>query len=151
MTHQDPIPARIAALPHTPIEKLKEQWRDLFGDTPPPFSRANLEHRLAYRIQELAYGGLDPNTKRILNSLADEAEGLVRRKSLTEDPRNPVIGTTLVREWNGVAHHVTVQRSGYEWQGRTYRSLSGVARAISGTRWNGYRFFGLRSERGHQT
>ena len=150
MTDQDPIPARLASLPHTPIKKLKEQWHDLFGDAPPPFSRASLEHRLAYRIQELAYGGIDPNTRRILDGLADEAEGLVRHRRPSADPRNPVTGTTLVREWDGVAHHVTVQKDGYEWQGRTYKSLSAVARAITGSRWNGYRFFGLRARKREQ-
>lgn len=60
------------------------------------------------------------------------------------DPRKPVAGTRLVREWNGVEHTVTVLRDGFEFEGRTFQSLSAVARPITGTRWNGWRFFGLR-------
>ena len=63
---------------------------------------------------------------------------------MVADPRNPVVGTRLVREWDGVEHTVTVLRDGYEWQGRKYRSLSAVAKAITGTNWNGFRFFGMR-------
>ena len=59
------------------------------------------------------------------------------------DPRNPVAGTRLIREWNGVEHIITVLKDGFEWQGRKYKSLSGIAREITGVRWNGYRFFGL--------
>lgn len=147
MTKHDPIPARIAALSQQPISDLKRQWRDLFEDTPPPFSRANLEHRLAYRIQELAYGGPDTGTRRILDALADEANGRASRKRSVLDPRNPIAGTKLLREWDGIEHSVTVLNSGFEWQGRPYKSLSAVAYAITGTRWNGYRFFGLQARK----
>jgi hypothetical protein len=100
---------------------------------------------LAYRIQELTYGGPDKQTRRLLDLLADEVEGTLTRKAQIADPRNPVVGTKLIRAWNGVAHTVTVLREGFDWEGRRYKSLSAVARAITGTRWNGYRFFGLRA------
>ena len=79
--------------------------------------------------------------------LADEVEGHARRKHQIADPRNPVAGTKLLREWDGVEHTVTVLTDGFDWQGRKYKSLSAVARAITGTRWNGYRFFGLRERK----
>ena len=103
-----------------------------------------LQQRLAYRIQELTNGGLTKPLTAMLNALADEVEGKKIRKSAISDPRNPVIGTRLVREWDGVEHVITVLNNGFDWQGRRYKSLSAIARDITGTRWNGYRFFGLR-------
>lgn len=147
MTTHDPIPARLAALKTMPVNALKAQWQTLFGAPAPNNSRAFLEGRLAYRIQELTYGGPDRATLRALNLLADEVEGTLTRKSQIADPRNPVVGTRLMREWNGVEHTITVLRDGFEWQGRPYKSLSAIARAITGTRWNGYRFFGLRERK----
>ena len=75
MTNPDPIPARLAALKTTPTRQLKKQWRDLFETEPPPFNRRYLESRLAYRIQELAYGGLKPETVRRLEKLGEELDG----------------------------------------------------------------------------
>jgi hypothetical protein len=82
-----------------------------------------------------------------LNLLADEIEGKIGRRAIIADCRNPVVGTRLVREWDGVEHTVTVMKDGFDWQGRKFKSLSAVARAITGTQWNGYRFFGLREAR----
>ena len=81
MTTHDPIPARLAALKTTPTPELKAQWRDLFDSEPPPFNRRYLESRLAYRIQELAYGGLKPETIRRLERLGEELDGGDRKKS----------------------------------------------------------------------
>jgi len=106
-----------------------------------------LELRIGYRIQELTYGGLTRETRRVLDLLADEIEGKITRKSMVADPRNPVVGTRLVREWDGAEHTVTVLRDGYDWQGRKFRSLSAVAKAITGTNWNGFRFFGMREKK----
>jgi Protein of unknown function (DUF2924) len=110
--------AQLAALKSTPTQELKRRWRELFGTEPPPYNRRFLESRLAYRVQEIAYGGLKPET-----------------------------GTRLIREWQGVEHCVTVRDEGYEYHGRPYQSLSAIARAITGTRWNGPLFFGLRNQR----
>ena len=147
MTNHDPIPARLAALKTTPTPKLKEQWRDLFGTEPPPYNRRFLESRLAYRIQELAYGGLKPETVRRLEQLGEELDGGKVEVRRARHDRKPIIGTRLVREWQGTEHTVTVLADGYEWQGRPYRSLSAIARAITGTRWNGPLFFGLVNHR----
>ena len=149
MTTHEPILARLAALKAMSVNELKAEWQALFDAPAPNNSRTFLEGRLAYRIQELTYGGPDKQTRRLLDLLADEVEGTLTRKAQIADPRNPVVGTKLIREWDGVAHTVTVLREGFDWDGRRYKSLSAVARAITGTRWNGYRFFGLRErERG---
>ena len=147
MTTPDPIPARLAARMSMSVTQLKAEWQTIFATAAPNNSRAFLESRLAYRIQELTYGGPDRETRRMLDLLADEVSGTLTRKSQIADPRNPVVGTRLIRDWNGVEHTITVLRDGFDWQGRPYKSLSAIARAITGTRWNGYRFFGLRERK----
>ncbi len=147
MTTHDPIPARLAALKTATTPELKAQWRDLFDSEPPPFNRRYLESRLAYRIQELAYGGLKPETIRRLERLGEELDGGDRKKSRMRADTMPIAGTRLIREWQGVEYVVTVTAEGFEWQGRPYRSLSAIARAITGTRWNGWIFFGLKNRR----
>jgi hypothetical protein len=143
----DPIPARLAALKTATTPELKAQWRELFDSEPPPFNRRYLESRLAYRIQELAYGGLKPETVRRLEELADEIDGKGRGGArLRVDRDRPITGTRLLREWQGVEQIVTVTADGFEWQGRPYRSLSAIARAITGTRWSGPVFFGLKRQ-----
>jgi len=139
--------SRLAALKAMSVKDLKAEWEKLLGTSAPNNSRAFLELRIAYRIQELTYGGPDRETRRMLDLLADEVEGHTRRKHQIADPRNPVVGTKLLREWDGVEHTVTVLKDCFDWQGRKYKSLSAVARAITGTRWNGYRFFGLRERK----
>lgn len=136
--------ARLAALKDMTVRELKAEWGKLFSSEAPNNSRPFLEQRLAYRIQELTWGGPSKPVRQLLDALADEVEGKKVRKSVISDPRNPVIGTRLVREWDGAEHVITVLKDGFDWQGRRYKSLSAVARNITGTRWNGYRFFGLR-------
>ncbi len=143
----DNVLARLAALKTTPTPALKEQWREIFGREPPPYNRRFLESRLAYRIQELAYGGLKPETIERLEALGEQLDGgnIAIRKQKADN--RPIAGTRLIREWQGVEHCATVLLDGYEYQGRPYKSLSAVARAITGTRWNGWVFFGLKSQR----
>ena len=136
--------AQLAALPGKTTPELKQLWRDLYDREPPPYNRRFLESRLAYRIQELQYGGLKPETVARLEALGEDLDGgkiEVRRKRADD---RPISGTRLVREWKGVEHTVTVLDDGYDYQGRPYKSLSAVARAIAGTRWNGWVFFGVR-------
>ena len=138
------VPARLAALPSADIRDLKEQWRNLFGTEPPPYNRRFLERRIAYRIQELAYGGLKPETIARLEALGEQIDGgNITLRRIRQEQR-PIVGTRLLREYQGVENVVTVTRDGYEYQGRPYQSLSAIARAITGTRWNGWLFFGLR-------
>ena len=144
----DTVLAQLAALKIAPIGALKQRWRDLFETEPPPYNRRFLEHRLAYRIQELAYGGLKPETVKKLRKLAEELDGgdpLNRRRHHQD---RPIAGTRLIREWQGVEHCVTVRESDFEYQGRPFTSLSAVARAITGTQWNGWAFFGLKNRGG---
>jgi len=147
MTKPDPIPTRLAALKTTSTPDLKQQWRELFASEPPPFNRRYLESRLAYRIQELVYGGLKPETIKRLEALGEQLDGgnfITRR---TRADRKPIAGTRLIRDWQGVEQIVRVTQDGFEWQGRPYRSLSAIARAITGTRLNGWVFFGLKNHR----
>ena len=138
---------RLAALKTASTPDLKQQWRELFAAEPPPYNRRFLESRLSYRIQELAYGGLKPETVQRLEELGEELDGgnPVLRRIRGDDM--PIIGTRLIREYQGVDHSVTVLHEGFEYQGRPYQSLSAIARAITGTRWNGWLFFGLKNRR----
>jgi len=137
--------SRLAALQAAPIAQLKEQWRELFGKEPPPWNKAYIQSRLAYRIQELAYGGLKPETRARLEALGEQLDGgnVVLRR-IRADSR-PLAGTRLIREWQGVQHVVTVRQDDFDFEGRPYQSLSAIARHITGTRWNGWTFFGLRT------
>ena len=135
--------AQLAALKAMSVNELKAKWENLLTTAAPNNSRAFLEVRIAARIQELTYGGLTRAARRELDLLADEVEGKVTRKSMADDPRNPLPGTKLVREWNGTEHTVTVLSDGYDLAGKKFKSLSAVAKAITGTSWNGFRFFGL--------
>ena len=140
--------ARLAELNRMEIATLKTTWRKLFGSEPPPYNRKYLESRLAYRVQELAWGGLKPETVARLKALGEELEpGRARGSGRSRNSR-PIAGTQLVREWQGTAHAVTVRERDFEYQGRPYKSLSAIARAITGTRWNGWLFFGLKSQTG---
>jgi hypothetical protein len=143
----DGVLAKLAALKTAPTPKLKEQWRELFDTEPPPYNRRFLEHRLAYRIQELAYGGLKPETIERLEALAEDLDGGDPNRRRQPAKERPIAGTRLIREWQGVEHCVTVRDDDFEYQGRPYKSLSAVARAITGTRWNGLIFFGLKNQR----
>jgi hypothetical protein len=138
------VPARLAALTGMPISELKAEWRRLFGTEPPPYNRRFLESRLAYRIQELAYGGLKRETLERLEALGEQIDGRNITLRRIRREQRPIAGTRLLREYQGVEHVVSVTRDGFEWQGRPYQSLSAIARAITGTRWNGWSFFGLR-------
>jgi hypothetical protein len=129
------------------VNELKAEWQTLMAGPAPNNSRGYLEMRLAWRIQELSLGGLSRDTGRMLDLLADEVDSKSNHKAIIADNRNPVVGTRLLREWDGVEHTVTVMIDGFDWQGRKFKSLSAVARAITGTQWNGYRFFGLADAR----
>jgi hypothetical protein len=141
------IVAELAALKAAPVGQLKTRWRELFDTEPPAYNRRNLEARLAYRIQELAFGGLSRDTIKRLEALVGELNsggGKGRHRSALD---RPLAGTRLIREWQGVEHCVTVRAHDFEYQGRPFKSLSAIARLITGTRWNGLVFFGLKKQR----
>jgi len=148
MKSDDNMLARLAALKTVPWAELKAQWVELHDSTPPSFSRRYIEARLAYRIQELTHGGLAPATLRRLQDLGDAFASGGAGRGRARAGLKPITGTRLIREWQGAEHVVSVTQDGYEWQGRPYRSLSAIARAITGTRWNGWLFFGLKNQRG---
>jgi len=127
--------------------ELRALWTQVLGEQPPAtLGRDVLALGIAYACQERRQGGLSKPVARELARLFEQ----VLRGDRTETPAAltaplPRSGTILVREWQGTAHHVTVADDGFLWNGRTYRSLSGIARAITGTNWNGPRFFGMRA------
>jgi hypothetical protein len=139
------ILTQLAALKGAPAGLLKARWRELFDTEPPAYNRRFLESRLAYRIQELAHGGLSRDTLERLKAMAGQyaAQGPAERKA--RPLLRPVAGTKLIRDWEGVEHCVTVRSDDFEYLGRPYKSLSSVAREITGTKWNGWVFFGLKS------
>ncbi|HCZ14683.1 MAG TPA: DUF2924 domain-containing protein [Candidatus Accumulibacter sp.] len=139
--------ARVVALKTTPIPELKKLWRDLFDTEPPAYNRRFLENRLAYRLQELAHGGLKTSTVKRLEQLGEQLDGGKARVRSRRVDERPVAGTKLIREWQGAAYEVVVQPDHFEFQGQRYQSLSAIAKAITGTVWNGWMFFGLRARR----
>ena len=134
----------IAGLSKAAIANLRERWKNLYGTQPPGgIGRSFLITAIAYRLQEQAFGGLKPSTRRLLARVAEEAAAGSSPKS--PPVRKAEMGTILVREWQGNAHSVTVLGDCVSFAGKRYRSLSEVAREITGSRWSGPRFFGLRT------
>ncbi|WP_082025491.1 DUF2924 domain-containing protein [Methyloceanibacter caenitepidi] len=134
------LATRVRALPNSPRAELEAEWRRLWSPTVPRHaSRAFLVRAVAYGIQAEVYGGLDAETLRLLKK-AGQAKG----KPSRPQPRRLSKGTKLFREWHGETHEVLVLEKGFAWRGRTYPSLTAVARAITGTNWNGWAFFGLK-------
>jgi hypothetical protein len=130
-------------LPQMHRTALQDLWLELFANRPHPrLRREILIPILAYRLQEKALGGLKPSTAKRLKALAEEMmSGTKRAQSPGAQLR---AGTRIVREWKGRLHEVAVLEDGCEYNGRTYRSLSEIAREITGTRWSGPAFFGLK-------
>jgi hypothetical protein len=145
---KDTVLAQLAALKGAPAPALKAKWRTLFETEPPPYNRRFLESRLAYRIQELAYGGLKKETVERLRVLGKQYAGKTGTRPKGRGKRLPIAGTRPIREWQGTEHCVTVRGDDLEYQGLPYKSLSAIARNITGVRWNGWVFFGLKDHRG---
>jgi hypothetical protein len=124
------IEDQLAALMALPDAALSAEWRAVYGLQPPRISADLLRRGIAYRLQERAYGKLPPQVARVLTSAGRAASDVMP-------------GTRLVREWNGRTIDVIATDSGMEWEGRTYRSLSAIAREVTGTAWSGPRFFGI--------
>jgi Protein of unknown function (DUF2924) len=139
----DTLLAQIAALKTRSTPELRDMWRELSDQEAPALGRRYLEDRIAFRVQELHFGGLSDRARRKLDALADQLDPKAARR---RDPGRPIAGTRLVREWKGTEHVVTVREQDFEYQGRPYKSLSAVARQIAQSRWNGWAFFGLRRD-----
>ena len=139
----------IAALPKMDIAQLQAKWRVSLKQAPPPHVRKQLlVPLLAYKLQEQAYGGLKPEIRRHLEKLAASYRRDPDTKAAAlKAPRRIKPGTRLLRQWNGKTHQVTVIEDGFEYEGERYKSLSVIARLITGTRWSGPLFFGLKGQR----
>jgi len=127
------ITAKVRALEGMPLDDLRQEWRRLYGDPPPIRSVDLLSRWLAWKIQSDAFGGFD----------ADTAKALFHKSASLAAPRLS-LGDRLEREWRGRKVTVDVVEAGFCWRGEVYASLSAIARAVTGTRWNGHVFFGLR-------
>ncbi len=146
---------QISALRTMTVNELLAKWQELNGETTAVRNKDYLFKRLAWRIQELAYGGLSEKAKERLEELAPDSLGEARKQGLHDDrkptvPRSPIRdlrlpspGTVLTRQYKGQEIRVTTLDGGFEWEGRAYRSLSAVAKAVTGAKWNGRLFFGL--------
>jgi len=159
------ITVQVAELMHMSVGQLREKYAELFGGETSSRHRQWLLRRISYRIHELAEGGLSERARKRATELADEAHLRVRTPTLPSeqeppaeepvkeqrDERLPEPGTVLVREFQGASHEVTVLERGFLYQGKTYRSLSSIARAITGTAWNGYRFFSQALKQAQET
>src|SRR5438034_6457170 len=138
------VEAELDRLPLTPIADLRKRYRELFRAEPPKaFGPDLLRRSIAHRIQEKAYGGLPAATQRLLDQLVKVAA--VKPDARLELPRRIKPGSELVRTWNRRTYRVMVLEKGFAYGGKTFASLSEIATSITGTKWNGPRFFGLRS------
>jgi hypothetical protein len=137
----------VANLEGLDLDGLRRQWRAHLGGEPPAhLSRWLLMKVLAYRLQSDAFGDLDKAIRRILRSEKDDGVGAPfdRRAPQTREGLGLKAGALLVREWNGRLERVMILEEGFAWNGQTFGSLSQIAKAMTGTNWNGHRFFGLR-------
>jgi hypothetical protein len=139
------IKKTLEELPRLERSKLLELWLANFGSKPAAGTRRELlVPILAYRIQERAYGGLKPETLARLRKIALALEKNPKAKIIDNSGLNH--GTRISRSWRGVTHEVTVSNGRFEYRDKTYKSLSEIARLITGTRWSGPRFFGLKKQ-----
>jgi hypothetical protein len=145
MPNADPaVEAELDRLPTMPITELRVRFRELFRtDSPKAFGPDLLRRSIAQRTQEQAYGGLPRETRRLLDQLVRAA--IAKPNGRLELPRRMKPGSELVRTWKKKSHRVIVMADGFAYEGKTFASLSEIASVITGTNWNGPRFFGLRS------
>ena len=133
-TTETSVRRQLLALTQMDKEELVAKWQDLFGTTPPEYGTLFMRKRLAHRIQELFYSGLPEMLK---NQILSQKK-LQKRNAGILKP-----GNRIVREWHGVKHEVIIRNNGVEYQGVIYRSLTAVAKKITGGHWNGRHFFGV--------
>ena len=138
------IAATLAAIPSLSRQELIEHWVSAYDRSPPRgISRRLLEYAAAYYVQVRSLGGLKPAMQQKLRRIAEPDARTEDQPTKTKTPRALSPGTRLVREWHGRSHTVDVEKDGFLYEGQRYGSLSEIARAITGARWSGPRFFGL--------
>jgi len=162
------IRRQVASLKTMDIHQLRARHRDVFGEETRSCNKQHLRKKIAWRIQAMAYGGLSERAKRRALEIANDADLRIRMPKAMEgaeaaeavagqaasrcsghrDPRLPVPGTLLVREFKGQDIVVTVLDEGFELDGKIYKSLSAIAREVTGTKWNGFAFFQLDTKKG---
>ena len=142
--HHITVAGEIRGLQQAGIVALRAEWRRLLGSEPPRVSRDLLVRALAYRVQERAMGGLSRASLKRLRELVDNSEG---RAPLPDQAASLRPGAKLVREWHGSTHIVLVTDTGFDYAGANYKSLTQIAKLITGARWSGPRFFGLTTKR----
>jgi hypothetical protein len=130
----------LGRLADMPPEELKHEWARRYGAPAPNLSPELLRLGIGYRLQEERRGSISRSTRSLLRQVAARAGEADNKKLL---PRKLTLGTRLVRDWHGVGHTATVLDGGFEYDGKQWRSLTAIANAITGTKWNGPRFFGL--------
>lgn len=137
------LEAEIARLPDLGLDELRRRWHGLYRQPAPKFFRRNLLVRgIAYQMQVEVYGGLSPAAKRRLREIVEAVRNGNEDTLLLRPRIRP--GTRLIRVWQDETHTVTVLDDGFEWNGLRYKSLSAIAKAITGTNWNGFMFFGVK-------
>lgn len=144
-SQQKSVLKQIDALNRMSMDQLRKRWKDMFGTDSGRMGRSYLIRRLAYRIQELVYGGLSGEARQKLVALSDDQNATATKLPQKRQAPNLQPGTRLLRDWHGERYEVIVQEDGFLYDGKKYRSLSAVARAITGSYWSGNRFFGLTS------
>jgi len=138
---------QLAALKNLNLEQLREKWKSLYGTEAPGYKKQFLFKRLSYRIQELFYGGLSEQSRSYLKNIAQSDPAATVKCKISQVKKSSDIilpGTRFVRIWKEERHEVITHEDGFEYKGRIFRSLSAIAREITGTRWNGKIFFGVR-------
>jgi hypothetical protein len=158
----DAIGRQIESLRKLKIGELRTRYRDVFGEASPSFNRAHLFRRISWRLQAEAEGDLSERARRRASQLANDSDLRLRAppsfwheierdgESPNRDPRLPPTGTVVERVYQGQIIRVTVLANGFEYHGKHYDSLSAIAYRVTGTRWNGFHFFGLKQEWKHE-
>ncbi len=148
------ITQQIRELQDMAVAQLADRYEDLFGRPPRVRNKAFLQRRVAWKIQELEFGGLSEPAKARLDELIAEIdlplgdrEPRRARRADRKEPKGPLVGTTLLRRWHDQEIRVEVRENGFEWRDTLFRSLTAVAKAITGSSWNGRLFFGLTTRR----
>ena len=146
------ITEQLSALAHMTVAELKTKYQNLFGEASRSFNKDYLRKKIAWRIQEIAEGGLSKRAKQRIEELAIDAPARFHKKATSQDqpkpvhpkdPRLPMPGSIITKKHKGITHEVKVLGNGFEYQDQAYRSLSKIAKVITGTSWNGFLFFNL--------
>ena len=158
----DAVRVEMESLRKLKTGELRTRYRDVFGEASPSFNRAHLFRRIAWRLQAKAEGDLSERARLRASQLANDSDLRLRAPrsfwreierngdSPNRDPRLPATGTALERAYQGQILRVTVLANGFEYRGKNYASLSVIAHRVTGTRWNGFHFFGLKQEWKHE-